>query len=440
MATDRERERKLRGERSRRQRVLPRIQRDTAGEVTRLLRRAERDIRATLAGTPSEFDAFALPRLQTSIRQALERMGAAAGAATAEAAARAWDAGIETVDAPLNAALQLDTPDFRIASMLPTVDTRQLTAMRAFVTHKMTGISTALADRINAEIGLVAVGTTSAGDAVGRIAGIMKTGGRSRALTVLRTELGRAYSVATQERQSQSAEVLPGLKKQWRRSGKRRSRLNHDAIDGQIREVDEPFQLGSVTLMFPRAAAGPASETINCGCQSLDWMESWEVEHPGRRPFTDEEIAIDPRRADLEGEPAALSARAAVRDNVATEAFRSFTAGQSGDRTERTVAMMDPERGAALGFTDRLRAVRLSAATVRTHPRFADFAADDWRRVQRIVDAGEWIESGSNHRLIWTEEDGKPWMAVVKRTADAEIYLQSYRRAQQYDVEKWREE
>ena len=177
MATDRERVRKLRGERSRRQRVLPRIQRDTAGEVTRLLRRAERDIRATLAGTPSEFDAFTLPRLQTSIRQALERMGAAAGAATAEAAARAWDAGIETVDAPLNAALQLDTPDFRIASMLPTVDTRQLTAMRAFVTHKMTGISTALADRINAEIGLVAVGTTSAGDAVGRIAGIMKTGG-----------------------------------------------------------------------------------------------------------------------------------------------------------------------------------------------------------------------------------------------------------------------
>ena len=102
--------------------------------------------------------------------------------------------------------------------------------------------------------------------------------------------------------------------------------------------------------------------------------------------------------------------------------------------------MMDPERGAALGFTDRLRAVRLSADTVATHPRFADFAADDWRRVQRIVDAGEWIERPDNHRLMWVEEDGKPWMAAVKRTADDEIYLQSYRRAQQYDVEKWREE
>ncbi len=95
-----------------------------------------------------------------------------------------------------------------------------------------------------------------------------------------------------------------GARSQWRRSGKLRARINHDAIDGQIREVDKPFAVGGASLMYPRDPAGPAAETINCGCQSLPWMESWEVGNPGRKPFSDEEIARDPRRADLEGKEA----------------------------------------------------------------------------------------------------------------------------------------
>ncbi len=67
----------------------------------------------------------------------------------------------------------------------------------------------------------------------------------------------------------QAAGVLPGLKKQWRRSGKPGSRIAHDAVDGQIREAARPFSVGGATLMYPRDPAGPAAETINCGCQSL---------------------------------------------------------------------------------------------------------------------------------------------------------------------------
>ncbi len=55
-------------------------------------------------------------------------------------------------------------------------------------------------------------------------------GGRSRGLTVVRTELGRAYSVAGQARMAQAMEELPGLRKQWRRSGKIHSRLTHPAL------------------------------------------------------------------------------------------------------------------------------------------------------------------------------------------------------------------
>ncbi len=304
MATDRQRERRLKGERSRRARALPRIQKDTAAEVGRILGRAERDIRATLAGAPSDYQAWALPSLQASVRDALDSLGADAGQAMAEGATRAWDAGIDTVDAPVNAAMRLDAPDFRIAAVLPEVDTRQLLAMRSFLTAKMKDVSTTLAERVNTELGLTMIGTRSVGETTGRVAAILKTGGRSRALTIVRTELGRAYSMAGQQRMEQAAGILPGLRKQWRRSGKLRSRIAHDAVDGQTREAARPFDVGGASLMYPRDPAGPAAETINCGCQSLPWMESWEVENPGRKPFSDEEIARDPRRADLEGKEA----------------------------------------------------------------------------------------------------------------------------------------
>ena len=63
--------------------------------------------------------------------------------------------------------------------------------------------------------------------------------------------------------------------------------------------TDKPFSAAGASLMFPRDPSGPAAETVNCGCQSLPWMESWEVQHPGRKAFSEEEIARNPIRAEL---------------------------------------------------------------------------------------------------------------------------------------------
>ena len=251
MATGRERERKLKGERSRRQKALPRIQRDTAAEVKKLLRRAGRDVCAALAGAPSEFDAFLLPRLQASIRQALERLGAGAGAVAGDGASRAWRAGIDLIDGPLDAALGLDAPAFRISAILPQVDARQLLAMRGFLTHKMSGVATALADRINTELGLTMIGTRNVGDTVRRVADILGKGGRSRALTVVRTELGRAYSIAAHERQAPGGqgparpqEGVAALRQAAQPPGARRRRRpdqgHRRALRGRRRETHVP--------------------------------------------------------------------------------------------------------------------------------------------------------------------------------------------------------
>ena len=66
-----------------------------------------------------------------------------------------------------------------------------------------------------------------------------------------------------------------------------------------VRDADKPFSAAGASLMFPRDPAGPTAETVNCGCQSLPWMESWEVKHPGRKAFSEEESATQPdsRRA-----------------------------------------------------------------------------------------------------------------------------------------------
>ena len=297
MATDAERDRAFRRERARRARALPRIQRETADEVRRILRRADREIRARLAGDASDFERFLGPQTRRSIRQAIEQLGAQAGEKMAEGASRAWQAGVGLVDAPIDAAIALETPGAGIGANLASVDARQLRATRTFLTSKMEDVSVAVINRINTRIGLVATGAASPGEAVGQISKILGST-RSRAITIVRTELGRAYSVAGHERMTQARRVLPGLRKEWRRSGKLHSRLEHDAADGQVRDVDKPFDIAGVKLMYPRDPAGPAKETINCGCQSLAFMESWD-RAPGR-PFTEEELVASPERRDLQ--------------------------------------------------------------------------------------------------------------------------------------------
>ncbi|TAK47017.1 MAG: hypothetical protein EPO23_13105, partial [Xanthobacteraceae bacterium] len=177
----------------------------------------------------------------------------------------------------------------RVAAALPHLDTRQLTAMRAFMTDRIKDIGLAAANKINAELGLVVIGAQTPSDAIGSLTRILGEPSRARATTIVRTELARTFAVAAQERLAQQAALVPGLKKQWRRSGKLHPRPHHDLADGQVRDVGEPFVLNplgglQVKLMFPHDPAAPAGETINCGCISLPWKADWKMATPGRAP------------------------------------------------------------------------------------------------------------------------------------------------------------
>lgn len=292
--TKKERDRAFKKARTEVLRRKTRIQKDTREEILRLLTVAQSRVAAVLAGTPSEFQAFMLPQLQEAVRQAMADLGKEAASVLDTNMVAAWQAGLDLVDQPLAAG------GLRIAAVLPAIDIKQLEGMRAFTTDRAKDIGAQLANKINQELGLVAIGAQTTGDAIGKIEGLIRKGGRSRATTILRTELGRAFAVATNERLQQAKDILPGLKKQWRRSGKLHSRPSHDAADGQIQEVDEPFIVGGVRLMHPRDPKAPPGETINCGCEELPYMESWDVANPGRKSFTQAELAASQFRRDLQ--------------------------------------------------------------------------------------------------------------------------------------------
>lgn len=269
----------------------------TRDEVVRLLKVAQEQIKATLAGTPSDYHSWYLPQLQADIQRTLTSLGEQSAAVLSSAATQAREKGAESVTAPLEAG------GIRLAGQIPSLDTKQLMAMRTFMTDRIKDVSTQAATKINSELGLVMIGAQTPGDAITRVSSILGDESRARATTIVRTELGRAYAVAAHEKRLQAGEKVPGLKKQWRRSGKIHSRTNHDLVDGQVQDLDQPFILHGKTgalvkMKHPHDPAAPASETINCGCVELSYMASWDMSTPGKKPFSEDELRLNPAKRD----------------------------------------------------------------------------------------------------------------------------------------------
>lgn len=246
-----------------------------AGDVMRILAKADAKVQAILKSAPTDWQSYHLPKLRRAIEKAMEETALALKAAAETRQGNAFAYGRAALDSPLVAA------GFNADLLNPVIDTRQLSAMRTFTTSKMEDIAARAVARINDQMGLVMAGAQSPTDCLNVIS-LLLQGDRGRALTVMRTEIGRAYATATQERMTEAKEYLPGLKKQWRKSGKLHGRLDHILADGQVRDVDEPFDVGGEKIMYPRAPGVSAKNAINCGCESLPFMDGWQVRNPER--------------------------------------------------------------------------------------------------------------------------------------------------------------
>lgn len=259
-----------------------RLVNDTTAELRALLEQAAREVAAILAGAPSDYQAWQLPRLQAEIRRALASLGSDAAAVVDQKQVAAWRAGQQLVDDVTRSA--------GISLAMPVVDTGQLTAMRAFLTEKISGITVDAANAINTQLGLVTIGAQTPFDAVKAVTATLKEDTRKRATTIVHTELARAYSTANQLRMEQTAAAGVEMKKRWLWSGKLNPRPEHMAIDGQEVDVDKPFLLegGAVQMMYPHDPSAPARHTINCGCVSVPVVAEFKSTLPAAAREADE--------------------------------------------------------------------------------------------------------------------------------------------------------
>lgn len=91
------------------------------------------------------------------------------------------------------------------------------------------------------------------------------------AYRIARTEGHRITNAATHDAQIKAKDAGADVVKQWDAAMDRRTRKSHARVDGEIREIDEPFSNG---LMYPGDSAGTAAEVINCRCACLQRARS----------------------------------------------------------------------------------------------------------------------------------------------------------------------
>lgn len=90
----------------------------------------------------------------------------------------------------------------------------------------------------------------------------------SRAKTIAKTESHRIQQASTYDAQKAAKGKGADIVKQWDSTLDGKTRSTHRQLDGQIREIDEPFELDGKKAMFPGDFGDPA-EDCNCRCSSL---------------------------------------------------------------------------------------------------------------------------------------------------------------------------
>lgn len=91
---------------------------------------------------------------------------------------------------------------------------------------------------------------------------------KNRAKSIVVTESHRVREEASQDARVEAEKKGANIVKQWDATLDGKTRDTHRRLDGQIREVDEPFEIDGKTAMYP-GDFGLAEEDCNCRCVAL---------------------------------------------------------------------------------------------------------------------------------------------------------------------------
>lgn len=100
--------------------------------------------------------------------------------------------------------------------------------------------------------------------------------GFNKAMRIVRTEGHRIHSSSALDAMYEARDAGADVVKQWDATLDGKTRKNHRKLDGQIRELDEPFEVGGHKAMYPSDFGRP-EEDINCRC-TVQQRAKWALD------------------------------------------------------------------------------------------------------------------------------------------------------------------
>lgn len=254
-------------------------------ETVRLMIASLKTLRERIAvslSTAQDFKAAHLSALMGDVDRAIDTFQAQLAAGLRGEFAQVYQAGGESVIAPLKAA------GFQEFFYQP--NPAQLNAVMDFSAALVQNITSDLRGKINTQIRLSILGERTPVDAMRAITdalgiearagvwGLRKRpevvkGIAARSEAIVRTETTRVHNLATQSQLQAQAQQESGLLKGWAAVGDMRTRYDHLQAHREYGRnpipVNEPFIVGGEALMFPGDPTASAQQTVNCRCRQF---------------------------------------------------------------------------------------------------------------------------------------------------------------------------
>lgn len=253
-----------------------RLEEAAAAEQAELLQRMRRALLQVL-GESSGFKLFHYSQLLQTIDREISRGRDEALRVAGRRVIGSFEMGSNLVEESLRSA------GLRIGAGIPG---QLLSATIDVTADRVRGVWSELGSRLKTNVRQAALGVQDPFTAIQNLSTRItnpKTFGTSevRAESIIRTELGRTFTLANHQRMVEADKRIGGLRKYWLSAEDGRVRPTHEAAGqayapggtiGPI-PVGKPFIVGTARLMQPLDPSGPPEETINCRCVSVPYVE-----------------------------------------------------------------------------------------------------------------------------------------------------------------------
>ena len=242
----------------------------------------------------------------------------------------------------------------------------------------------------------------------------------SRAKTIARTEAHRIQQASTMDAQARAKEKGADVVKQWDSTLDGATRPTHRKLDGQIREIDEPFEANGKKAQAPGHFGDPA-EDCNCRCVSLT-RAKWALDEDELQTLKDRAKFFDLDKT-KDFEDFKKKYMKALEKDSESGIMKSFNIGRSvgaatknypvklpGGKQHAKLAEGQKVEGTAFAGkgTDREIRDRFRLESTYNHP------ASEW---QKVSGKGSVVHEGKKKEaeLHWYEAEGEIVEMKVKR-------------------------